>query len=135
MKGKDKKKKTRPAKRKDFEIRFYEDILKERPDCVNVLIPLGDAYTRKGFYKEGLDVDKKLAKLKPSDPTIHYNLACSLSLVGKLPEALKELKKAVLFGYDEFTYIKEDADLDSLRQLPEFKVFFAKLQRLKDKSH
>ena len=62
---------------------------------------------------------------------VHYNFACSLSLVGKPKEALEELKKAVLFGYDDFSYIDKDGDLDNLRKLPEFKSFFAKLKKLK----
>ena len=117
-------------KRKDFEIKFYENILKERPDFVNVLILLGDVYTKKGFYREGLAVDKRLAKLKPDDPLIHYNLACSLSLSGRPKEALEELKKAILFGYDDFSYINKDYDLKNLRELPEFKMFCAKLKKL-----
>ena len=84
--------------RKDFEIKFYEDILKKHPDFVNVLISLGDTYTRKGLHQEGLAVDKKLVSLKPDDPIVHYNLACSLSLTGQVKEALSELKRAVLLG-------------------------------------
>jgi len=119
-------------KRKDFEIKFYEDLLKNRPDFTNVLISLGDAYTRKGFYQEGLAIDMKLAVLKPDDPIVHYNLACSLSLVGKSKESLEELKRAILLGYDDFSYILEDKDLEDVRQLPEFENFFAKLKKLRD---
>lgn len=121
----------RKIKKKDFEITFYENLAKERPNFVNVLVSLGDAYTRKGFYHEGLAVDRKLARLKPDDPIIHYNLACSLSLMEKPNEALKGLKRAILFGYNDFSYIREDPDLKNLRKLPEFEVFFAKLKRLK----
>ena len=117
-------------KKKDFEIRFYEHLLEEQPNFVNVLISLGDAYTRKGFYEEGLSIDQKLARLKSKDPVIHYNLACSLSLLGKLNQSLQALKKAVLLGYDEFAYILKDADLKNIRELPKFKSFFAKLKRL-----
>jgi hypothetical protein len=95
-----------------------------------VLISLGDTYTRKGFHKEGLSIDRKLARLKPKDPVIHYNLACSLSLLGKLNQSLQALKKAVFLGYNEFTYILKDPDLKSIRELPKFKSFFAKLKRL-----
>ncbi len=126
------RKKPKSSKGKDFEINFYENILKERPDFIGALISLGDAYTRCGFYQEGLTVDRKLANLKPNDPVIHYNFACSLSLTGKPKEALKELKKAVLLGYDDFSYILKDADLKSLRELDEFKIFFNKLRKLKD---
>ena len=118
------------SKRKNLEIAFYENLLKEQPDFVGALIGLGDVYTRKGYYKEGLEVDKKLVHLKPEDPVVRYNLACSLSLLGKSKEALEELKNAILLGYDEFSYILEDPDLENLRSLSEFKTFFCKLKKL-----
>ena len=121
------------TKRKDFEIKFYQELLKQQPDFINVLIPLGDVYTRKGFYKEGLAVDEKLTQLLPNDPVVHYNLACSLSLVGRPNEALTKLKKAVLLGYDEFSFMSKDSDLENVRKLPECKIFFSKLKRLKEK--
>jgi len=120
------------TKRKDFEIKFYEELLGQNPDFINVLIPLGDAYTRKGFYQEGLAVDEKLIQLLPNDPIVHYNLACSLSLVGRPNEALGKLKKAVVFGYDEFSFMSKDSDLESVRELSEFKSFFSKLKKLKE---
>ena len=118
------------TKRKNFEIKFYESLLDKRSDFISVLIPLGDAYTRKGFYQKGLSVDRKLSRLLPDDTIVHYNLACSLSLVGEPNKALGELKKAILLGYDDFLYIRKDPDLANLRELPEFKSFFAKLKKL-----
>ena len=112
------------AKKKNFEIKFYEDILEKRPNFTNVLSSLGDAYTSKGFYHEGLAVDQRLVKLKPEDPIVYYNLACSLSLVGRLKESLGGLRKAVLFGYDDFKYIMKDPDLKDVRELAEFDFFF-----------
>ena len=117
--------------RKNFEIRFYEKLLEKKPNFLQALSCLGNAYTRKGFYKEGLAIDRKLVKLKPEDPIVHYNLACSLSLMGEDEQALRELKRAVLLGYDDFTYILEDADLESLRKIPKFNTFFEKLKRIR----
>ncbi|MCM8831796.1 MAG: hypothetical protein NC918_06370 [Candidatus Omnitrophica bacterium] len=118
-------------KKKDLEILFYENLIKERPDFIQALISLGNAYTQRGFYQEGLEIDKKLVKLKPDDPIVHYNLACSLSLVGEIEESLKELKKAILLGYDEFDYILIDKDLENLCKSPLFKDFFSKLKKIK----
>lgn len=123
------KKKNR--KRKDFEILFYEKLLEKRPNFIQALSCLGEAYTRKGFYEEGLKIDRKLVQLKPEDPIVHYNLACSLSLVGKAEEALEELKKAVLLGYDDFSYLLEDPDLENVRKLPAFSSFFRKITQMK----
>jgi len=120
------------TKRKNFEIKFYQELLKQQPNFINVLIPLGDVYTRKGFYQEGLVVDERLTQLLPNDPIVHYNLACSLSLVGRSDEALAKLKKAVVLGYDEFSFMSKDSDLKSVRKLSEFKSFFSKLKKLKE---
>jgi tetratricopeptide (TPR) repeat protein len=121
----------RRNKRKDFEIIFYENLIKLRPNFIQALSCLGDAYTRKGFYQEGLEVDRKLVKLRPEDPVVHYNLACSLSLLGDVEQSFQELKKAVLLGYDDFSYILEDPDLADLRKHPAFKEFYQKLTRIK----
>lgn len=118
-------------KKKDFEIKFYESLLEKRPNFVEALISLGDAYTRKGFYHEGLEVDRRLAQLKPDDPIVHYNLACSLSLVGEFEQAFKELKRAVLFGYEDFSYMLKDPDLENARKHPQFNDFFEKVKRIK----
>lgn len=117
-------------RRKDFEIIFFENLIKERPNFVQALACLGDAYTRKGFIREGLEIDRRLASLKPEDPIVHYNFACSFSLLGDCQQALAELKKAVLLGYDDFSYILKDPDLENLRRYPKFKEFFQKLKKI-----
>lgn len=99
----------------DFEIKFYEQILKNRPDFIQVLIALGEAYTKKGSYREGLKVDKKLAKLKPHDPAVFYNLACSYSLLTMNKLAFDTLNKAIELGYNDFSHLLKDADLENLR--------------------
>lgn len=120
-------------KKKSLEIKFYEDIVKQRPRFLEALISLGDAYTREGFHAEGLEVDKKLSILKPQDPIIHYNLACSLSLVEDIEESLKALRTAVLLGYDDFTHMAKDSDLDNVRTHPQFNEFFTKAKKQNDR--
>lgn len=121
-------------KRKDLEIKFYEGLLSKNPNFFHALVSLADAYTKKGFHREGLEVDKRLVSLKPEDPTIRYNFACSLSLIGETEEAFRELKKAILFGYNDFSYILEDADLENVRKHCKFKDFFNKAKKLKQSS-
>jgi len=55
---------------------------------------------------------------------VHYNFACSLSLIGSLEEAFKKIEEAVLLGYDDFSYILKDPDLENLRKHPRFEGFF-----------
>lgn len=116
----------------DFEIRFYEGILEERPYFLQILIVLGELYTRKGSYEKGLEIDKRLAQLKPDDPVILYNLACSYSLVGDIEKAFVTIKKAIEYGYDDFDHLVKDDDLVNLRQDNRFQEFFAKIKNKKN---
>ena len=105
----------------DFEISFYERLLQKRPDFINALIALGDAYTKSGRYEDGLKVDKRLAKLKPDDPVVHYNLACSYSLLKMADLAFSALKKAIRLGYRDFAFMEKDPDLEYIRKDPRYK--------------
>ena len=105
----------------DFEISFYEDILKEKPDHAEALIALGDAYTKKSRYKEGLIIDQKLVKLKPNDPVVHYNLACSYSLLEMSDLCLEALGKAIHLGYRDIGFIEKDPDLEFIRKNPRYR--------------
>ena len=64
----------------DAMIEFMEGLVRRDPDYVDALQILGDHYTRRGRYAEGLKVDERLSRLEPHDPLTFYNLACSYSL-------------------------------------------------------
>lgn len=104
----------------DFEISFFERLVKEKPNFIDALIPLAEAYTRKGFYEKGLEIDKRLARLRKNDPVVHYNLACSFALLGKKDEAFLTLARAIEVGYNDFDHLKRDSDLISLHGDPRF---------------
>lgn len=110
----------------DFEISFYEDVLRDSPDVIEALILLGDAYTRKGLYEKGLEMDKRLSKLRPDDSTVHYNLACDYSLLKKTKLALETLEKAIKLGYRSFKHMEKDPDLDNIRQDQRYKELVRK---------
>lgn len=112
----------------DFEISFYENLLKENPDFVNVLIALGDAYTKRGRYEDGLKIDQRLVQLRPDDPFVHYNLACSYSLLKRSKPCLEALKKAIQLGYRDFSFMKKDPDLDFIRRDPRYKELLSSLK-------
>lgn len=105
----------------DFELEFYQSILKVNPDYVDVLRVLGNLLTLKGKYAEGLAIDKRLVRLRPADALAHYNLACSYSLLKRIEMSLKTLRLAVQLGYSDFRYMKEDTDLESIRHDPRFR--------------
>lgn len=101
--------------RLEFEIAFFEKLLQEDHDFTEVMIPLAEDYTMAKRYEEGLKIDKRLSELLPDDPYVHYNLACSLSLVNRLPESAEALATAIRKGYEDFAHIERDPDLSNLR--------------------
>lgn len=105
----------------DFEIGFFEKVIAREPDHVEALMTLGNNYTARGRYAEGLAVDLRLSSLRPRDPLVHYNLACSYSLLGRADEAIASLETAIALGYRDFEFLMRDRDLDPIREDARFK--------------
>jgi tetratricopeptide (TPR) repeat protein len=117
----------------DFEIQFYEELLKKKPDFIEALSALGDLYTREGLYEKGMEIDQRLSHLRPQDPIVLYNLACSYSLLDDRDNALKTIKQAIAYGYDDFYHLEQDSDLDNLRHDSRFKEYLLKVKGKKAK--
>ena len=100
----------------DIEIQFLEGVIERDRRYVEALQLLGDDYTRRGRFEDGLNVDRRLARLCPSDPLVHYNLACSFSLTKEFRKAANALRKAIHYGYRDFDHLRKDSDLEPLRQ-------------------
>jgi tetratricopeptide (TPR) repeat protein len=107
----------------EFEIHFYEKLLSAYPDFIDVLIPLAAAYTKRGLFEKGLQVDLRLAQLRGQDPLSWYNLACSYSLLRRIDEALQALRRAFELGYVDLQHLQSDPDLANLRQSAQYRQF------------
>jgi hypothetical protein len=106
-----------------FEIRFLENVLAHDPCNEDALMVLGHAYTRRGEFERGLDIDRRLTRLRPADPTAFYNLACSHALLGDVPSAYTALEKAFTLGYADLGHVLKDPDLETLRRDRGFRRF------------
>jgi tetratricopeptide (TPR) repeat protein len=111
-----------------FEISFYEKVLKHSPGFIEALVALAELYTKEGLYDKGLELDRRLVVLRPEDPVIQYNLACSLSLKGDIPAAFDAMKRAVANGYEDFTHLEKDEDLLNLLSDPGFQDYYRGLK-------
>ena len=106
--------------RNQFEIQFFESILRRNPQDSDVVEILGGLYTKEGRIDDGLKMDRKLVRLLPDNATAHYNLACSLALKKRRPEALRCLERAIDLGYRDVDWMLQDPDLDALKKHPAF---------------
>jgi len=111
----------------EFEIDFYKGVLEGDPENVDILSLLGNLYTEAGEYEKGLEIDRKLVGMRPDDPVVRYNLACSYSLMKHPHEALDELERAIELGYNDYIHLRSDSDLDGIRSEPRFKALVKKL--------
>lgn len=126
-------KKLTSAEIRDLEtkISFFEGLLRRDPDYVDALQLLGDHYTLRGRYEEGLQVDERLARLEPKNPLAFYNLACSYSLTDEFDRAVLALEHAIELGYRDFKWLARDPDLKKLRSNPAFAELKEKIRELK----
>ena len=99
----------------DFEIDFFDSILRRAPHYIDVLRCQGELLNRKGAHERAVKIDRRLAELLPEDCVVTYNLACSLAMLGRRGEAIETLRRALEQGYRDFDYLHADADLDGLR--------------------
>ncbi len=123
------KKLTRREKELDFQIEFIEKVLKRCPDFFEAMMALGELYTRRGLYEKGLEMDIRLSQLRPDCPYVHYNLACSYSLLNHVEQAFFTIKQAVAYGYDHLDYLQHDVDLTNLRKDRRYQEFLSGLIR------
>ena len=82
----------------DIQIQFMEGLVRRDPGYVEALQLLGDGYTKRGRYTDGLGVDERLAELEPGNPLVFYNLACSYSLLDRCDDAASAIEKALALG-------------------------------------
>lgn len=104
----------------EFEIDFFEGVLRRDPKNTNVIEILGGLYTKKGRIDDGLRMDRKLVRLQPDNPYAHYNLGCSLALKRRNSDAIRELSKAIELGYSDYEWMRDDPDLSNLQNHPKF---------------
>jgi tetratricopeptide (TPR) repeat protein len=117
---------SRPS-RHQFEIDFFEGILRRNPRDTDVIEILGGLYTKEGRIDDGLKMDRKLVRLLPENATAYYNLACSLALKKRKAEAMRALERAIELGYHDADWLMQDPDLDALKRSPAFHKLVQKI--------
>ena len=131
QKSSSRKKLTRQEQRDlDIEIGFIEGVVHRDPGYVEALQILGDNYTRRGRYDEGLRIDEQLARIRPEDALAHYNLACSYSLTEQFQAAVAALDKALDLGYRDFKWMARDPDLARLRRHPLYRKIRVRIKAM-----
>jgi len=117
----------RPDKMKSTAARgvsLLEKHLEKHPNDADALA-LGTGALHQLGNEEKADLwAERAIEADPDNESIAYNIACYYSLAGKLDRAMDLIERCIHSN----SWIKEDSDLDSLRDMPRFKAFVRTLE-------
>ena len=83
-----------------------------------------------GNDQEAIEWMDKLIKSDTEDPGHWYDKACLLARMGRLDESVDAIKKSFEKGYRKFPHLKNDDDLDPIRERDDFKELVKKYEDL-----
>ena len=83
-----------------------------------------------GRDNEALEWMEKIIDNNPNDYGLYYDKACLLARMERAEDAIKALEEAFKKGFRRFAHLEHDDDMDSLRNLPEYKTL---IREYKDK--
>src|SRR5262249_52904925 len=90
-------------------------------------------YTRAAdLVRRALKTDKTLADqagFRAMAADVFYNDACAKGVEKKNAECLAALREAVEFGWENLEHMSQDADLDSVHDMAEYREFFAEARQ------
>ena len=113
----------------DIEIEFLSGLIERDPEYVEALQLLGDDFTKRGQFNDGLKIDEQLSRLLPEDSMVFYNLACSYSLTDRINDSITALNKAVHLGYNDSNWMDTDPDLNKVRTDPRYQSIRHQLKK------
>lgn len=99
----------------------YEQALSADRNNVQTLHGLAVLYAEQRRYDDAMDMMKRLSFLRPLDPLVDYNISCLYARQGKAVEAVDFIGKAMRKGFNKWDMLKNDPDLDGIRDTKPFK--------------
>ena len=112
------------ARRRTLEV--IEKRLQTSPDDARALC-FGSVNLMAADQKEkGIQWLERARSSQPDDALNLYNVGCVYATIGEIDEALDCLEKSIRKGMAELDWMKNDSDLDNLREHPRFKALLQK---------
>jgi tetratricopeptide (TPR) repeat protein len=110
-------------------LRYWERYLEWRPGDIVALNDAGTLCLRAKNYTRAIALFKRAAETAPENPAPYYNLACAYTAVGNAERGLFYLRGALERGGQTIAEIAEqDADLEALRSLPQFRELLTQIK-------
>ena len=109
-------------------VTHYRMALHHNINFEEAYVNLSTAYLSGKKFNESQKILSTLEEINPSNPSLHYNLACYHALTGQDGPALNALQRAVELGFKNIESVETDPDLENLRSNPKFEKWWKTLQ-------
>ena len=94
------------------------------PEDARARVLLASSYAEMGRPEESLREMEFARALRPNDPSVFYNCACTYAKLKLKREALDTLRKAWEAGFKDVQWARRDPDLALLHDEPEFEKLY-----------
>jgi tetratricopeptide (TPR) repeat protein len=95
--------------------------LLQNPDDARARMFLAISLSEVGRREDAIREGATALELSPGDSVMLYNGACLYAQLGEKRQAIATLRQAIAAGVENYGWMKNDTDLDPLRDDPEFK--------------
>jgi len=103
-------------------LALMPNYLLQNPDDARARLIYANQLGRIGRREDAIREGTKALVLSPGDPVMLYNAACLYASLQDPARAIEALRQAFEAGYTNVGWMKNDPDLVSLRDLPEFQA-------------
>jgi Flp pilus assembly protein TadD len=90
------------------------------PEDVRARSLLANSYAFVGQPTNATQQLEMSVAMRPNDPSVLYNAACTYGILGMKTEALAMFKRAVETGFSDMEWAARDTDLSCLHESSEF---------------
>jgi TolB-like protein/Flp pilus assembly protein TadD len=105
---------------RDRVLELLPDYLLQNPDDTRARMVHAVALAEINRKDEAVREGDKALEISPDDPLILYNCACLYARIGESQRAIEALRQGIANGYEDYGWMRNDPDLASLRDNPEF---------------
>ncbi len=106
-------------------LELMPNYLLQNPDDARARLIYANQLGRAGLRDDAMREGTNALVLSPGDPMMLYNAACMYISLGEKGRALDALRQAIEAGYTNFGWMRNDPDLVSLRDEPDFSAMLA----------
>jgi non-specific serine/threonine protein kinase len=105
-------------------VEALEAHINEVPDDARARMQLAITFASLDREEDAMREARLAMLLRPNEPTVLYNAACTFCMLNRKPEGLEAIRKAWDAGFKDAVWARRDPDLAILHDDPEFKRLY-----------